>query len=148
VADRALPRARAVSLVEEQVQHLMDAVEPVDELAVAGRIEHDTVLDEIAGGALQALLDRLLGYEQSSRHLRVPESAQRRQGERDLVGPVETGMAAREHHPQLAVLDLRVDEELVDADLDRRARGGPLLRGPLARPAAPQRVEDLVPRHL
>ena len=90
---------------------------------------------EIAGGALEALLDRFLADEKGASNLRVAEAAKCFQRESNLVFARQARMAAREDHAQLAILDLRVEKEVVDPFLMHRSRGGPFVGG-----AAPDSV--------
>src|SRR6516165_11422191 len=53
-------------------------------------------------------------------------------------------MAACEDHPELAVLDLAVEKQLVEPLLVHGARGRPPLQGALSDLVAPERIDDLV----
>ena len=83
--DGRLSFAGAVSLVEDQVENLMNGVEPGDELAGVGRVERDLLVDQVSGGALETLLDRLVAHQQGAGDLGDSKAAERFQGQRKLV---------------------------------------------------------------
>src|SRR5262249_36140210 len=53
-------------------------------------------------------------------------------------------MTAGEHHPQLAILDLRVEKQLVETCFVRRSSGSKLSQNAAADLVAAQGVDDLV----
>src|SRR5262249_41120275 len=143
-ADRCLTFAGAVAFVKEQVKHLMYGVEASDKLASRWWHKLDLLLDQVAGGALDALFDRLFAHKQGAGDFRMSEAAQGLEGKRELVFTGQPGMATGEDHPELTVLDLRVDEQLVKVRLLCRARVGPVVEDALADPVVADGVEDFV----
>jgi hypothetical protein len=53
-------------------------------------------------------------------------------------------MAAGEHHPQLAVLDLGVEKQFVESCGVRGVSGGPLPQNAITDLVAPESIEDLI----
>ena len=83
--------------------------------------------------------------KQPSGDLRVAESAERFQGQGDLVFPGQGGMTAGEDQSKLAVLDLGVEEKVVKYRLAReRTKPGPCGCQSQEGLAMPQGVDDLV----
>lgn len=75
----------AVTFIENQVEHLMNHIDPVAEFRGRRRVECDLALREIALGTLQALLDRIFVDEQSAGNLGIAESAKGVQCQGDLI---------------------------------------------------------------
>ncbi len=63
----------------------MHDVEAGEHFVGGGRIEGNAVIDDIARGTLQALLDGFLGDEQGTGDLMVAQAAQRLERQRELV---------------------------------------------------------------
>ncbi len=123
----------------------MHAVEPPGELTGFGRVERDPMRDEVTGGPLETLLDRLLAHQQGPGDFRGPEPEQRLQGQGELVLAGQPRMATGKDHPQLAVLDLRFEKQHVQSLVVPGASDGPLRKDAPADRVVPQRIDDLVP---
>src|SRR5271166_1563486 len=122
----------------------MHRLQAVDQLSAVGRLERNAMLDEVEGCALQSLLDGFFGNQERACDLGVAEAAERLERHGNLVFAVQRRMAAGEDHPELAVLDRRVEEQVIDSRARRGAKSGPFQSDATLNLGAPERVENLV----
>ena len=96
---------------------------------------------------LKASLDGFLRDKEAPRDFRDAKPAKGLERHGNLVLASERRMAAGEDHPELAVVERRVQEEVVDSLARCGAVGGPFLGHPALNLGAPQGVADLVLGH-
>jgi hypothetical protein len=143
-ANRPFAVGRAMAFIEEKVKDLMHRVNPLGELARLGWLEHNVMFDQVAGGALETLLDCFLADEEGAGDFRVAEAAQGLERQGQLVFSRQMEMAAGEHHSELAVLDFRVEKQIVQTFFIRRPVGGPLPQDALTDLVTTQGIQNLV----
>src|SRR5262249_35023449 len=119
---------RTITFVEEEVERLVHAIEPLTEFITSRRGECNAMLHQAASGALDSFLDGLFSGEEGVGDFAVAETAQCFQGQSQLILARKMRMAAREHHSQLAVVDLRIEKKLVNPFVMNGARAGPRLQ--------------------
>ncbi len=123
---RAIPiAAGGVALVEQEIDHGGHRGQPLGALEGARRLEGHLGLGDAALGPGDALLHGALADQEGAGDLRHGEAGDDAQGERDLLGRRQLGMAADEEQAQDVVAVLRPVEPLGDGALrhprDRRA---------------------------
>jgi len=91
-----LTRTGRVPLVEDEVEHVQDHPEPLGALWLGGQIESRPGVADALLGPGNALGDGGLGNQERGRDLRSGQAADRAQGERELGGRRQRGMAAQE----------------------------------------------------
>ena len=109
--------ARGVALVEQQIDHGRHRGQALGALDGAGRLEGHLGLGDAALGPGDALLHGALAHQEGARDLRHGEAGDDAQGERDLLGRRQLGMAADEEQAQDVVAILRPVELLGDGGL-------------------------------
>ncbi len=101
--DQLVTGAGRVSLVEDQVHHGQHRAEPARQLGFAGHPVRDPRVADLALGPDQPLRHRRLRHQERVRDLRRAQPAEQPQGQRDLRGGAQRGMAAGEDQPQPVV---------------------------------------------
>src|SRR5580692_2913046 len=144
LTNRRFAGGRTVALIKEQIKHLMHAVEPARQLVGSGRLERDLIFDQVSSGPLEPFLHRLFLDQESAGNFRRAKAAERLEGERQLVLAGEPRVTAGEHHFELAVLDLAVEEKIVELAFAWRWLGGQFFDRPATDLAATQGIEDFV----
>src|SRR5579871_4308453 len=122
----------------------MNGVESLVELQCGRRIEWDSALGKFTLRPLQSLFDRLLVDQERASDLGVAEAAKSVECQGDLIFAGEVRMAAGEDHAQLAVVDLAVVKEFVDAVGALVPALGPFLCKSSPKLVATQCIEDFV----
>ena len=100
-----LARRRPVALVEDEVEDLEDAVEPLGQQMVRRHAVRDPGVADLPLGADQALGEGRFGDEERARDLRGLEPAERAQGQGDPRVHRQRRVAAREDQPESIVVD-------------------------------------------
>ena len=140
---RPIAGRAVIALVEEQIQRTADSREPRRELDVR-QIEQPPRAREHLLAPRDPLLDRRAAAEERARDLVRAEAAQDVEDECHLHVLRQSRITAREHHPQLLVVDGVRGEGLVDEGGDRPFRleqAAHLGRERARRPLAPDDVE-------
>ena len=143
-ADDALAFARAVALVEQQVEHLEHRVAPSRDRGGLGHfVGQGAGADELLR-ARDALGDRRFAGEEPARDLAHREAAHHLERQRHARVGRDLGMTADEDETELIVLDLTRERGLggaLEPRLDQRGDVGALGRD---HAAAPEHVERAV----
>src|SRR5882724_6465001 len=105
--DDAVRLRGAVSLVEEQIEHLENARNPLFELRQRGHVELGATFPQPRARTLQALVDRIRTLKEAQRDLLRAESAERLERQRELGVVGNLTIRAEEEHSQEIVLELR-----------------------------------------
>src|SRR5467141_3538827 len=103
----------AVSLAEEQIEHLEDARNALFELGQRRHVELGATFTQTRARTLQTLVDRVGTLKEAQRDLVRAESAQRLQRQRELRVVRDPGIGAEEEHSQEIVLELRRQDHRV-----------------------------------
>ena len=104
--DQRIARRRRVALVEHEVEHPQDAIEPFRQQLGGWHSVGDARVADLALGADEALGEGRLGDEECPGDLRRRQAAQRAQRQGDPGVHRERRMAAREDQPQSIVRDV------------------------------------------
>ena len=145
-----LPARGRVALVEHEVDDAQHAAQPLRQQVVARHLERDPPLGHLVARPREPPLHRALGGHERARDLRHGQPGHAAQRQRHPRLGRQRGMAAREQHPQLVVVQrgllevdlvvvtvvhqlrgVRVDDALVAEPVERlapRGRGQPRAR--------------------
>src|SRR5262249_9138979 len=98
--------AAVVTLVEKQVDGLVDGVQALPYIRGAADFAESPRKLEQFSGTTQSLFDGVFGGQEGVGNFRNAETAKRLQDQRHLDFSRKLRMAAGEHHSELVVLDL------------------------------------------
>jgi hypothetical protein len=131
------PRRSGVTLVEDEVQDVLDGADPIVELRGGWHRERRTSLPDALLGPADPLRHRGLGDEEGGGDLSRGQSADRPQGQRDRRWRGQRGVAAqKEQHQRIVAIDVAAGAGRLEELRRWRTRHQPLLPAPACRLAA------------